>query len=177
MLKLTLIQCFITSTVLVSSSCVHQHTYDVTAKRVLFSIPLNRVKMFPYLLFLQSMPILTEKIEKCESMESCCSNSQKPIWGQFHFFPNGSISEMNSRLVKQSNPYVSTSFTTTTLGTNVDSSFYSVPQWDILPGIQITITTIISFCSFKRLSIKLSIGQFVCYYVSFNSSNFQITKL
>ena len=74
------------------------------------------------------MPILTEKIEKCDSTESC---SSKPVWGQFHFFPDGSISEMNSKLVKQSNPYVSTSFTTTTIGTNAEvaSSFYSAPQW------------------------------------------------
>jgi len=75
----------------------------------------------------KSMPILTEKIEKCDSTESC---SSKPVWGQFHFFPDGSISEMNSKLVKQSNPYVSTSFTTTTIGTNAEvaSSFYSAPQ-------------------------------------------------
>ena len=91
--------------------------------------------------FSQSMPILTEKIEKCDSTESC---SSKPVWGQFHFFPgenqltsgqkqltSGSISEMNSKMVKQSNPYVSTSFTTTTIGTNAEvaSSFYSAPQW------------------------------------------------
>lgn len=88
----------------------------------------------------KSMPILTEKIEKCDSTESC---SSKPVWGQFHFFPgenqltsgqkqltSGSISEMNSKMVKQSNPYVSTSFTTTTIGTNAEvaSSFYSAPQ-------------------------------------------------
>ena len=94
-----------------------------------------------YYFFSQSMPILTEKIEKCDSTESC---SSKPVWGQFHFFPgenqltsgqkqltSGSISEMNSKMVKQSNPYVSTSFTTTTIGTNAEvaSSFYSAPQW------------------------------------------------
>ena len=72
-----------------------------------------------FIFIFQSMPILTEKIEKCDSSD------KQPIWGQFHFFPNGSISDMNSKLVKQSNPYVSsTSFTT--IGTNVEvGSFYS----------------------------------------------------
>ena len=43
----------------------------------------------------------------------------KPIWGQFHFFPNnGDLSEMNSRLFQQTIPYASTSFTTT-IGTNM----------------------------------------------------------